>query len=147
MHEKLKSGGMRVNAQLVVSTTKWRREPTLRELLLLVAVGGVFFAATLIAFHGWHGRILRYGDNGAYLGVASEIRHWDFHGSDIQHFMGYPYAIVVVSPASAALFTICDSRASFCVLCALTLVAERSAGALVSQCPCPNPGSLFYDRD
>ena len=97
MHEKPKSGGMTVSARLVVPTTKWRREPTLRELLLLVAVGGVFFGATLIAFHGWHGRILRYGDNGAYLGVATEIRHWDFHGFGIQHFMGYPYAIAVVS--------------------------------------------------
>jgi hypothetical protein len=57
----------------------------------------VFFGATLIAFHGWHGRLLSYGDNAAYLSVATAIRYWDFHGLDIQHFMGYPYAIAVVS--------------------------------------------------
>lgn len=81
-------------------TTKWRSEPTLRELLLLVAVGVVFFGATLIAFHGWHGRLLRFGDNVAYLEVATAIRHWDFRGLDIQHFMGYPYAIAIVSLVS-----------------------------------------------
>jgi hypothetical protein len=81
-------------------TTKWRSEPTLRELLLLVAVGVVFFGATLIAFHGWHGRLLSFGDNAAYLEVATAIRHWDFHGLDIQHFMGYPYAIAAVSLVS-----------------------------------------------
>ena len=35
----------------------------------------------------------------AYLQVATAIRHWDFRGIDIQHFMGYPYAIAVVSLA------------------------------------------------
>jgi len=78
-------------------TTKWRSAPTLRELLLLGAVGAVFFGATLVAFHGRHGRLLRYGDNAAYLSVATAIRDWDFHELDIQHFMGYPYAIAVVS--------------------------------------------------
>jgi len=80
--------------------TKWRREPTLRELILLVAVGGVVFGATLFAVHGWHGLLPGFGDNGAYLEVASAIQHWDFHGLDIQHFMGYPYAIAVVSLVS-----------------------------------------------
>jgi hypothetical protein len=81
-------------------TTKWRREPTFPELLLLLAVAAVFFGATLVAFHGWHGRLLSFGDNSAYLEIATAIRHWDFHGIDIQHFMGYPYAIAVVSLVS-----------------------------------------------
>jgi hypothetical protein len=80
-------------------TTKWRSAPRLRELLLLGAVAAVCFGATLIAFHGWHGRLLHYGDNTAYLSVATAIRDWDFHGLDIQHFMGYPYAIAAVSLA------------------------------------------------
>ncbi|MGO9304144.1 MAG: hypothetical protein ACLP3R_10650 [Candidatus Korobacteraceae bacterium] len=92
-------------------TTKWGSEPTLRELLLLVAVGVVFFGTTLIAFRGWHGLALGFGDNTAYLEVATAIRHWDFHGVDVQHFMGYPYAIVAVSlilhiPLSASLWVV-----------------------------------------
>src|ERR1035441_1854751 len=80
-------------------TTRWRSAPRLRELLLLGAGAAVFFGATLIAFHGWHGRLLRSGDNAAYLSVATAIRDWDFRGLDIQHFMGYPYAIAAVSLA------------------------------------------------
>lgn len=78
---------------------EWRREPTLSELLLLVAVAAGSFSVTLIAFHGWHNRVLSFGDNGAYLEVATAIQHWDFHGVDIQHFMGYPYAVAVLSLA------------------------------------------------
>jgi hypothetical protein len=78
-------------------TTKWKAEPSLSELLLLMAVGAAFFGATLVAFHGWHGLVLHYGDNTAYLDVATAITRWDFHGLDIQHFMGYPYAIAVLS--------------------------------------------------
>ena len=81
-------------------TTTWRREPTLGELLVLVIVGGAFFGATLIAFEGWRGLVLSFGDNAAYLQVATAIRHWDFHGLDIQHFMGYPYSIAALSLVS-----------------------------------------------
>jgi hypothetical protein len=78
-------------------TTKWRTEPTVRELLLLLAVGGVFFDATAITLHGWNSLVLSFGDNAAYLDVATIIRHWDLHGAGVQHFMGYPYAIAAVS--------------------------------------------------
>jgi hypothetical protein len=78
-------------------TTKWKTEPSTRELFLLLALGGVLFCATLIAFHSWHNLAQNYGDNVAYLEVATAIRHWDFRGIDIQHFMGYPYAIAGLS--------------------------------------------------
>jgi hypothetical protein len=78
--------------------TDLRPEPTQRELLLLVAVSALFFGATLIAFHGWHR--IDFGDNEAYLQVATAIQHWDFKGLDIQHFMGYPYVIALVSLVS-----------------------------------------------
>src|SRR5437588_6171108 len=76
---------------------KWKREPAFPELFRMLAVAAVFFAGTLIVFHGWSGRLLSFGDNSAYLGVATAIRHWDFHGLDVQHFMGYPYTIALVS--------------------------------------------------
>ncbi len=78
-------------------TTKWKSEPTLLELLLLTATGALLFGATLVAFQGWHGLALDFGDNTAYLEVATAIRHWDFRGVQVQHFMGYPYAIALVS--------------------------------------------------
>jgi hypothetical protein len=69
----------------------------MRELLALWAVGGMLFCATAIALHGWHRLVLSFGDNDAYLNVAMAIRHWDFRGVGVQHFMGYPYAIAAVS--------------------------------------------------
>ena len=87
----------------------WQEEPSEREVFFLFLVSLVLFAATVL---GLHGDFLRYGDNGAYLEVATAIRHWDFHGiSDIQHFMGYPYAVAVVSlmfrvPVSVSLWLV-----------------------------------------
>ena len=78
-------------------TTGWRTEPTIGELLLLLAVGAMLFDATAIALRGWNSLVLSFGDNDAYLDVAKAIRHWSFHGIDPQHFMGYPYAIATVS--------------------------------------------------
>jgi len=81
-------------------TTKWRTEPTLRELVVLVAASGALLDATAIALHGWRSLVLGFGDNAAYQDVATAIRHWDFHGVGVQHFMGYPYAIAAVSLVS-----------------------------------------------
>jgi hypothetical protein len=79
---------------------KWREEPTLRELFVLVILGLVLFDVTTSVLRGWHLVVFTTGDNGAYLQVATAIRHWDFHGIYIQHFMGYPYTIAAVSLAS-----------------------------------------------
>ena len=81
-------------------TSRWRTEPTLRELVVLVAAGGALFDTTAIALHGWRSLVLGFGDNAAYQDVATAIRHWDFHGVGVQHFMGYPYAIAAVSLVS-----------------------------------------------
>jgi hypothetical protein len=80
--------------------TRWKNEPTLKEVVLLVVIGVGFFGATLSALRGWHAVQLVFGDNAAYLEVAAAIRKWDFHGLDIQHFMGYPYAIAALSLVS-----------------------------------------------
>jgi hypothetical protein len=78
-------------------TAQWRTGPTLFELFMLVTAGGVLFLATASARHDWRDLPLIFGDNDAYLEVATAIRHWDFHGLGVQHFMGYPYAIAAVS--------------------------------------------------
>ena len=79
--------------------SNWGREPQVWELVLLVAIGGVLFDVTQSAFNGWHTAVVSFGDNAAYLQAARAIREWNFHGIDIQHFMGYPYAIAAVSLA------------------------------------------------
>jgi hypothetical protein len=113
-------------------TTKWKTEPTVGELLLLLAIGGLLFGATLIAFHAWHGLLLNYGDDGAYLEVATAIRHWDFRGIDIQHFMGYPYAIAGISlvlhlPLSSGLWLVASAASVVS-----TLLVARLFGAWVA---------------
>ncbi len=57
----------------------------------------VSFGTAASTLSGWHTLALSFGDNGAYLEVATAIRHWDLRGITIQHFMGYPYAIAGVS--------------------------------------------------
>ena len=55
---------MGISTSEVKRAAKWGTEPTVVELLLLVALGGALFGLTLIAFHGWHSMVLIYGDNG-----------------------------------------------------------------------------------
>lgn len=88
---------MTIPALEVQRTAKWESEPTVRELLLMVIVGGVIFDALAMRLSGWRRLVLSYGDNSAYQDLATAIRHWDFHGVGVQHFMGYPYAIAAVS--------------------------------------------------
>ncbi len=64
---------------------------------MLVVVASMSFGMTASTLRSWRTLALTFGDNGAYVEVATAIRHWDFHGLDIQHFMGYPYAIASVS--------------------------------------------------
>jgi hypothetical protein len=112
--------------------TNWGTEPALYELLLLMALAAVLFGATLIVFHGWHGRLLHFGDNAAYLEVATAIRHWDFHGLSIQHFMGYPYAIALVSllthlPLARSLWVVTVAASVVSVLLVASLFGTRVA--------------------
>ena len=78
-------------------TPRLRTQPTSLELFLLFVVGTVCFGITASVFHGWRSLVLVSDDNGAYLEVATAIRHWDLNQVGIQHFMGYPYAIAAVS--------------------------------------------------
>lgn len=71
--------------------------PSHKELLVLSALSLGMLWVTVILLHRSENLILKYGDNDAYLAVANAIRHWDFRGVGIQHFMGYPYCIALVS--------------------------------------------------
>jgi len=70
----------------------------------------VFWTSTFL-LHKSTDFVGHYGDNAAYLDVANAILHWDFHDLQVQHFMGYPYLIAVVSllfrvPTGVALWVI-----------------------------------------
>jgi len=88
-----------------------RHAPSERELLILVAVSLVTLWITAFVLHGSAGLVRKYGDNDAYLKVTSAILRWDFNRLDVQHFMGYPYCIALISrvlhlPAAVALWLV-----------------------------------------
>lgn len=101
------------------------QEPSARELFLLVLVSAAIFFATCSVLHGWRSLILNYGDNDAYLAVANAIRHWNFQGIGVQHFMGFPYFIAIFAllfhmPPSIALCFVATAAS----LCSVFLVAR-----------------------
>jgi len=114
-------------------TSSWRRELQVWELVLLVAVGGVLFDITQRAFSGWHTVVADFGDNAAYLQAAKAIREWNFRSIDIQHFMGYPYAIAAVSllfhlPLELTLLLIASVASLISTLLVASLFGTRVAG-------------------
>ena len=84
--------------------------PTQRELFLWLAVSFVVWTS-LFLLHKSTDLVVHSGDNAAYRDVANAILHWDFHDLQVQHFMGYPYLIALVSllfrvPTGVALWVI-----------------------------------------
>ncbi len=87
-----------------------------RELLLLFCVSLATTWITAFLLHRSVRLVTHYGDNEAYLRVASAILHWDFQHLDIQHFMGFPYCIALVSrvlfvPPTVALWLVAAASA------------------------------------
>ena len=75
----------------------FKEPPDTRELLLLFAVSFLTMWITVFLLHHSAVLVLHYGDNTAYVDVATAILHWDFHNLQVQHFMGYPYFIAAIS--------------------------------------------------
>ncbi len=93
------------------TSTDFYAPPGQRELLLLVVVNAAVTWSTIFLLHRSAELVLQYGDNSAYCAVANAILHWDFQNLQVQHFMGYPYFIALVSlllhvPTSVALWLI-----------------------------------------
>lgn len=107
--------------------------PTWPELLGLTLLSAAVMWTTLFFLHRARGIVLQAGDNDAYLAVANAIRHWDFHHVSIQHFMGYPYAIALISlvfhvPTQFALWLIAVTSSVVSVLLAARLFGATTAG-------------------
>src|SRR5579864_4161666 len=104
-----------------------------RELFLLLALSLVVFWTTSFLLHKSTDFVGHYGDNAAYLDVANAILHWDFHDLQIQHFMGYPYLIALVSllfrvPTGVALWVIAVAGCAASVWLAARLFGTTAAG-------------------
>lgn len=107
--------------------------PSSRELLILTLLSGAVLWITLFLLHSSQGIVLEAGDNDAYLAVANAILHWDFNNVPIQHFMGYPYAIALVSwvfhiPMVFALWIIAVASSVVSVLLTARLFGTTTAG-------------------
>lgn len=107
--------------------------PSQKELLILVVLSGVVMWMSAFFLHRAGTLILGYGDNDAYLAVANAILGWNFHHVDVQHFMGYPYLIALVSlllhvPTLFALWLIAVSSSVMSVWLAGRLFGTVAAG-------------------
>jgi len=71
--------------------------PAQGELTALVLCGFVLFASVVMLVRNYAAAVDNFADSSAYMGLASAIRHWDFHGVVIKQFWGLPYAMAVLS--------------------------------------------------
>jgi hypothetical protein len=76
---------------------RWVIEPTLREVLLLVAFTACMFVVTLSLRRSFFFMVRNSGDAASYMEIASAIRHWNVQGMAIKAFWGLPYAMALVS--------------------------------------------------
>jgi len=72
----------------------WAAEPTLREVLILTGVCYLAYAVLVALLDNYSVLIRTFGDNLAYVGIATAIRHWDLASIRVWHFWGLPYAMV-----------------------------------------------------
>src|SRR5438067_432760 len=103
--------------------SRWSAEPTLREIMLLVLLSSILFAATILQFQNYPAAVSDFGDSQAYTSVASAIHHWDFRGLQIKQFWGYPYAIV----AASAIMQLPEQTSLLLISCASSFISALLA--------------------
>ena len=77
-----------------------RSGPSTIELVFLVLVTFLLVVAIVTIARGYAATIDNFGDSSAYMGIASAIRRWDFHGLVVKQFWGLPYAMAALSKIS-----------------------------------------------
>jgi hypothetical protein len=107
--------------------------PSQKELLVMAIVSAAVMWLTALVLHRAGNLVAGYGDNDAYLAVANAILHWDFRQIGIQHFMGYPYFIALVSllfrvPTVLALWLVAFGSSLLSVWLAARLFGTVAAG-------------------
>ena len=87
-----------MGSEAPVPTASGRREPSLREVLLMLAA---VFAAHLLAVcrvKSFWEVVASWGDNQDYLDIVTMLRQGHFSGGPLpSHFWGFPYAIAAMS--------------------------------------------------
>jgi hypothetical protein len=87
-------------APLTEASTGAPGEPSRAEIVALVALTFVVFAVVITSMRNYGSLVDNFGDSSSYMGLASAIRHWDFHGIVVKQFWGLPYAMAALSKVS-----------------------------------------------
>ena len=90
----------------------WKQEPTLKEAILIWALVGVIFVATVSILRPYMPLVRGYGDVSSYVRIAHAIRTWDFSGLQVKHFWGLPYWMALLSkvtglPEEVSILAVC----------------------------------------
>jgi hypothetical protein len=75
----------------------WETEPSIIEVLLLVLSSGLLFITTILLLAPNFFALVDtgFGDNSAYMRVASAILRWEFAGLSVKHFWACLIAAVL----------------------------------------------------
>jgi hypothetical protein len=75
------------------------------EVLFLVLISDLLFTTTILLLSPNFFALVDtgFGDNSAYMRVASAISHWEFSGLSVKHFWGLPYLMAVISKLTGVL--------------------------------------------
>jgi hypothetical protein len=87
-------------APLTEASTGAPGEPSRAEIVALVALTFVVFAVVITSMRNYGSLVDNFGDSSSYMGLASAIRHWNFHGIVVKQFWGLPYAMAALSKVS-----------------------------------------------
>jgi hypothetical protein len=97
----------------------WQVEPMQREILVLWLLTCAIFIAGLAALTNYFSLVDNFGDSSAYMGIASAIRRWDFHGLAVKQFWGLPYAMAVLSRLTGV-----SDRTALLIVCVVSSLAS-----------------------
>jgi hypothetical protein len=75
----------------------FRREPTLREAILIWAICAVLFVGIASAFRPYMSLVMDFGDTPGYVRIAHAIATWDFSDVHVKQFWGVSYVVAAVS--------------------------------------------------
>jgi len=76
---------------------EWKREPALREAILIWSFAALIFVITVLILRAYFQVVRDFGDSAAYIEISNAIRSWDFSGIHVKHFWGLPYVAGAMS--------------------------------------------------
>lgn len=107
-------------------------EPTLKELLILVSVCYALYVVLISLLGNYSGLVRIFGDNKAYVMIATAIRRWDFTSLRTWQLWGLPYAMVAFSFVSRISFLSALLVISVCSSFITLILSKRLWGGWVA---------------